>query len=82
MIHAYNPSGYIELYFLFVNVCASCQVCRNESSHLRGNVYVQFKSVDSAISAYNGMNGRFYAGKQVSLVCYLSFIEFNMLWMF
>lgn len=42
------------------------KVCRNESSHLRGNVYVQFQSVDSALTAYSALNGRFYASKQIT----------------
>ena len=42
------------------------QVCRNAALHLRGNVYVHYVSRDSAVAAYNHMNGRFYAKKQVS----------------
>ncbi|KAI5063919.1 hypothetical protein GOP47_0020589 [Adiantum capillus-veneris] len=42
------------------------KVCRNESSHLRGNVYAQFESVESAIAAYHAINGRFFAGKQIT----------------
>eukprot|EP00250_Pteridium_aquilinum_P003771 c14064_g1_i4 orf=1170-2387(+) len=42
------------------------KVCRNESSHLRGNLYAQFQSVDSALAAYDAFNGRFYAGKQIT----------------
>ncbi|KAH7282811.1 hypothetical protein KP509_35G048600 [Ceratopteris richardii] len=42
------------------------KVCRNESSHLRGNVYAQYESVESAVTAYNALNGRFYAGKQIT----------------
>lgn len=41
------------------------QVCRNGSHHLRGNVYVHFLSPESAVAAYNAINGRFYAKKQV-----------------
>ena len=41
------------------------QVCRNSSPHLRGNVYVHYVSRESAVAAYNHMNGRFYAKKQV-----------------
>ncbi|XP_031738075.1 zinc finger CCCH domain-containing protein 5 isoform X1 [Cucumis sativus] len=40
-------------------------VCKNGSFHLRGNLYVHYKSVDSAVLAYNANNGRFYAGKQI-----------------
>ncbi|MCO5595063.1 hypothetical protein L7F22_049100 [Adiantum nelumboides] len=42
------------------------KVCRNESSHLRGNVYAQFQSVESAVAAYHAINGRFYAAKQIT----------------
>jgi hypothetical protein len=42
-----------------------CQVCRNGSFHLRGNVYVQYKSLDSAVLVYHSINGRYFAGKQV-----------------
>jgi hypothetical protein len=41
------------------------QVCRNGSPHLRGNVYVHYCTEESAMAAYNALNGRFYAGKQV-----------------
>lgn len=41
-------------------------MCKNGSYHLRGNVYVHYKSLESAILAYNTMNGRFFAGKQVT----------------
>lgn len=42
------------------------KVCRNSSPHLRGNVYVHYVSQESAMVAYNHMNGRFYAKKQIS----------------
>lgn len=42
------------------------KVCRNSSLHLRGNVYVHYVSREAAIAAYNHMNGRFYAKKQIS----------------
>ncbi|XP_065869989.1 zinc finger CCCH domain-containing protein 5 isoform X2 [Euphorbia lathyris] len=41
------------------------EVCKNSSFHLRGNVYVQYKSLDSAVVAYHSFNGRYFAGKQV-----------------
>lgn len=50
----------------YCNECDICiQVCRNGSFHLRGNVYVHYKSLDSAVLAYHSINGRYYAGKQV-----------------
>lgn len=45
------------------NICV--QVCRNGAFHLRGNLYVHYKSSDSAVMAYNFVNGRYFAGKQV-----------------
>ncbi|KAH9751337.1 zinc finger CCCH domain-containing protein 5 [Citrus sinensis] len=42
------------------------QVCRNGSSHLRGNVYVHYKSLESAVLAYHSVNGRYFAGKQIT----------------
>ncbi|XP_057726054.1 zinc finger CCCH domain-containing protein 5-like isoform X1 [Arachis stenosperma] len=42
------------------------KVCKNGAFHLRGNVYVQYKHLDSALLAYNTVNGRYFAGKQVS----------------
>ncbi|MED6196336.1 hypothetical protein PIB30_046511 [Stylosanthes scabra] len=42
------------------------KVCKNGAFHLRGNVYVHYKFLDSALLAYNTINGRYFAGKQVS----------------
>ena len=50
---------------LIVGVFDVEQVCRNGSYHMRGNVYVHFLSPESAVAAYNAINGRFYAKKQV-----------------
>nr|GEX97814.1 zinc finger CCCH domain-containing protein 5 [Tanacetum cinerariifolium] len=46
-------------------VPAQVEVCRNGSFHLRGNVYVDYKSLDSAVMDYNSLQGRYFAGKQV-----------------
>ncbi|XP_030473622.2 zinc finger CCCH domain-containing protein 5 [Syzygium oleosum] len=51
--------------FLKFGEIVNFKVCKNGSFHLRGNVYVHYKSVDSAVLAYNSINGRFFAGKQV-----------------
>ncbi|GAY55424.1 hypothetical protein CUMW_164160 [Citrus unshiu] len=40
------------------------EVCRNGFSHLRGNIYVHYKSLESAVLAYHSINGRYFAGKQ------------------
>ncbi|KAL0697557.1 hypothetical protein Bca4012_053679 [Brassica carinata] len=42
------------------------EVCRNGSFHLKGNVYVHYRSVESALLAYQSINGRYFAGKQVN----------------
>ncbi|XP_051216897.1 zinc finger CCCH domain-containing protein 16 isoform X3 [Lolium perenne] len=52
--------------FLKFGELVNFKVCRNGSFHLRGNVYVHYKSLDSALLAYNSMNGRYFAGKQIS----------------
>ncbi|CAF0864041.1 unnamed protein product [Didymodactylos carnosus] len=41
------------------------KVCSNFEIHLRGNVYVQFKTDDEAVRAFQRMNGRFYGGKML-----------------
>ncbi|KAG6577355.1 Zinc finger CCCH domain-containing protein 5, partial [Cucurbita argyrosperma subsp. sororia] len=51
--------------FLKYGEIVNFKVCKNGSFHLRGNLYVHYKSLDSAVLAYNANNGRFYAGKQV-----------------
>ncbi|KAF5448092.1 hypothetical protein F2P56_028657 [Juglans regia] len=52
--------------FLKFGEIVNFKVCRNGSFHLRGNVYIQYKSLDSAALAYHSSNGRYFAGKQVS----------------
>ncbi|WVZ75007.1 hypothetical protein U9M48_023112 [Paspalum notatum var. saurae] len=52
--------------FLKFGELANFKVCRNGSFHLRGNVYVHYKSLDSALLAYSSMNGRFFAGRQIT----------------
>ncbi|KAL2477645.1 Zinc finger CCCH domain-containing protein 5 [Forsythia ovata] len=51
--------------FLKFGELVNFKVCRNGSSHLRGNVYVHYKSLDSAVLAYHSINGRYFAGKRV-----------------
>nr|GFB62708.1 zinc finger CCCH domain-containing protein 5 [Tanacetum cinerariifolium] len=50
--------------FLKFGEIVNFKVCRNGSFHLRGNVYVDYKSLDSAVMAYNSVQGRYFAGKQ------------------
>ncbi|KAI7734187.1 hypothetical protein M8C21_004883 [Ambrosia artemisiifolia] len=52
--------------FLKFGEIINFKVCRNGSFHLRGNVYVQYKSLDSAVMAYSSVHGRYFAGKQVT----------------
>ncbi|KAI4387626.1 hypothetical protein MLD38_000046 [Melastoma candidum] len=51
--------------FLKFGELVNFKVCRNGSFHLRGNVYVHYKSLDSAVLAYHAIEGRYFAGKQV-----------------
>ncbi|KAM0947257.1 putative transcription factor C3H family [Dioscorea sansibarensis] len=52
--------------FLKFGELINFKVCRNGSYHLRGNVYVHYKALESAILAFNAMNGRYFAGKQIT----------------
>ncbi|KAF3337799.1 zinc finger CCCH domain-containing protein 5 [Carex littledalei] len=52
--------------FLKFGELVNFKVCRNSSYHLRGNVYVHYKSFDSAVFAYGSINGRYFAGKQIT----------------
>lgn len=40
-------------------------ICDNLADHMVGNVYVKFRDEDAAARAYQGLNGRFYAGRQI-----------------
>nr|AWI67069.1 U2 small nuclear ribonucleoprotein auxiliary factor 35kDa subunit-related protein 2 [Piromyces sp.] len=42
-------------------------VCNNIIPHLRGNVYVDYHTEEEAFTAFCGMNGRWYGGKQLHL---------------
>ncbi|WOL00888.1 zinc finger CCCH domain-containing protein 5 isoform X2 [Canna indica] len=52
--------------FLKFGELVNFKVCNNGSYHLRGNLYVHYKSLDSAVLAYNNTNGRYFAGKQIT----------------
>ncbi|CAL9214404.1 unnamed protein product [Arabidopsis halleri] len=52
--------------FLKYGELINFKVCRNGSFHLKGNVYVHYRSLESAILAYQSINGRYFAGKQVN----------------
>ncbi|KAL5993242.1 hypothetical protein ACLOJK_014165 [Asimina triloba] len=52
--------------FLKFGEIVNFKVCRNGSFHLRGNVYVHYKALESAVLAYASLNGRYFAGKQIT----------------
>ncbi|XP_057503210.1 zinc finger CCCH domain-containing protein 5-like [Actinidia eriantha] len=52
--------------FLKFGEIVNFKVCKNGSFHLRGNVYIHYKSLDSAVLAYQSINGRYFAGKQIT----------------
>ncbi|KAL8116379.1 hypothetical protein AgCh_022762 [Apium graveolens] len=52
--------------FLKYGEIINFKVCKNGAFHLRGNLYVHYKSLDSAVMAYRAMNGRYFAGKQIN----------------
>ncbi|CAF2259914.1 unnamed protein product [Brassica napus] len=52
--------------FLKYGELINFKVCRNGSFHLKGNVYVHYRSLESAVLAYQSINGRYFAGKQVN----------------
>lgn len=43
------------------------KVCCNTEIHLRGNVYVEFKTEREALIAYRKFHGRWYGGKQLNV---------------
>ncbi|KPJ11763.1 U2 small nuclear ribonucleoprotein auxiliary factor 35 kDa subunit-related protein 1 [Papilio machaon] len=43
------------------------KVCNNYEKHLRGNTYVEFRDLRSAVAAYQGLHSRWYGGRQLSL---------------
>ncbi|GLT34117.1 hypothetical protein SLA2020_086580 [Shorea laevis] len=49
--------------FLKFGEIVNFKACKNGSFHLRGNVYVHYKSLESAVLAYHSVNGRYFASK-------------------
>nr|XP_021189250.2 U2 small nuclear ribonucleoprotein auxiliary factor 35 kDa subunit-related protein 2 [Helicoverpa armigera] len=43
------------------------KVCNNYEKHLRGNTYVEFAELRSAVAAYRSLHTRWYGGRQLSL---------------
>ncbi|KAL1513196.1 hypothetical protein ABEB36_002637 [Hypothenemus hampei] len=64
---------YLEFFtdvILELEKCGSIRsfaVCCNHEVHLRGNVYVQYQTTREALKSYYTFNGRWYAGKQLSV---------------
>ncbi|XP_062025972.1 zinc finger CCCH domain-containing protein 5-like [Rosa rugosa] len=52
--------------FLKFGEIINFKVCINGAPHLRGNVYVQYSALESALVAHQSVNGRYFAGKQIS----------------
>ena len=42
------------------------QVCENLGDHMVGNVYIKFEDEEDAEKALQSLNGRFYAGRQLT----------------
>ncbi|KAJ8961091.1 hypothetical protein NQ318_008767, partial [Aromia moschata] len=43
------------------------KTCCNHEPHLRGNVYVEYSTTNSALKCYKVLNGRWYGGKQLNV---------------
>ncbi|CAG4968188.1 unnamed protein product [Colias eurytheme] len=43
------------------------KVCNNYERHLRGNTYIEYADIRSAVQAYRALHARWYGGKQISL---------------
>ncbi|CAH2066514.1 unnamed protein product, partial [Iphiclides podalirius] len=50
------------------------KVCYNFEKHLRGNTYVEYSDLRSAVTAYRALHSRWYGGRQLSL----QFCEINL----
>uniref|UniRef100_A0A1B6DJP7 Uncharacterized protein n=1 Tax=Clastoptera arizonana TaxID=38151 RepID=A0A1B6DJP7_9HEMI len=64
---------FLDFYFDILPEFEACgevtqlRVCSNEEPHLRGNVYIEYSKERYAMKAYKVFQGRFYAGKQLSV---------------
>ncbi|ORY46048.1 hypothetical protein BCR33DRAFT_765254 [Rhizoclosmatium globosum] len=52
--------------FLGVGEVVQFKVCRNQTPHLRGNVYVQYKTPAQAAAAVQKFNNRFFGGMRLA----------------
>lgn len=43
------------------------KTCSNHEAHLRGNVFIEYMTTREALICYRALNGRWYAGKQLSI---------------
>ncbi|XP_025829283.1 U2 small nuclear ribonucleoprotein auxiliary factor 35 kDa subunit-related protein 1 isoform X3 [Agrilus planipennis] len=43
------------------------KVCCNKEPHLRGNVYIEYKTTREAVTTYKLFNGRWYGGKRLNV---------------
>ncbi|VVD05834.1 unnamed protein product [Leptidea sinapis] len=43
------------------------KVCNNYEKHLRGNTYVEYLDIRSAVRAYRALHSRWYGGRQITL---------------
>ncbi|XP_050402426.1 U2 small nuclear ribonucleoprotein auxiliary factor 35 kDa subunit-related protein 1 [Patella vulgata] len=65
-------NSFLEFYedvlpeFKSIGTVTQFKVCSNCTPHLRGNVYITFKSIEEAQQAVMKFNGRWYAGKQLN----------------
>jgi len=53
--------------FRAAGIVAMFKCCKNFVSHLKGNVYVQYTKPEDALEAMKMFNGRFYAGRQLTV---------------
>ncbi|CAG9769155.1 unnamed protein product [Ceutorhynchus assimilis] len=66
-------TNYKEFFFDVVMEMEKCGkiknffTCCNHEAHLRGNVYIQFKTTRDALLSYHKFNGRWYAGRQLNV---------------
>lgn len=74
-LEEYFDHFYQDIFIKFseLGVVTNLVVCENENHHLNGNVYVKFKSPDSAYNAVMTLNQEWYDGRPVH--CELSPVD-------
>lgn len=53
--------------YSYITYIWNSQVCNNHEKHLRGNTYIEYEDLRSAVQAYRALHSRWYGGKQLSL---------------